>query len=83
LVLTSTHYVLNFGLLQDGYILPEDVVGEDAELEAVRRVDAPWWSSLQPLPICSRWTYSPMPLKVKPPLLQAPVLPKDSGVKPC
>jgi hypothetical protein len=39
LVLTSTHYVLDFGLMQDGYILLEDIVGEDVELEAVRRVD--------------------------------------------
>jgi hypothetical protein len=33
LALTSTHYILDFGLLRDGYILPKDVVGEDAELE--------------------------------------------------
>jgi DNA repair exonuclease SbcCD ATPase subunit len=38
--LTSSHYKLNFTLLLDGYLVPEDVVGEEAELEAVRKVDA-------------------------------------------
>jgi hypothetical protein len=37
--LTSTHYKLDFILLRDGYVVPEDVVGKEAELEAVRVVD--------------------------------------------
>jgi hypothetical protein len=37
--LTSTHYNLNFTLLLDNYIVPEDIVGEEAELEAVRKID--------------------------------------------
>jgi hypothetical protein len=39
--LTSTHYKLNFTLLRDDYVVPEDVVGEEVELEAVRVIDAP------------------------------------------
>jgi hypothetical protein len=38
--LTSSHYKLNFTLLLDGYVVPEDVVGEEAELETVRKIDA-------------------------------------------
>jgi hypothetical protein len=38
--LTSTHYRLDFSLLQDGSIVPKDVDGEEAELEAARVVDA-------------------------------------------
>jgi hypothetical protein len=38
--LTSSHYKLNFTELLDGYVVPEDVVGEEAELEAVRKIDA-------------------------------------------
>jgi hypothetical protein len=38
--LTSSHYKLNFTELVDGYVVPEDVVGEEAELEAVRKIDA-------------------------------------------
>jgi hypothetical protein len=38
--LTSTHYKLDFSLLQDGSIVPKDVDGEEAELEAARVVDA-------------------------------------------
>jgi hypothetical protein len=38
--LTSSHYKLNFTLLLDGYVVPEDVVGEEPELEAVRKIDA-------------------------------------------
>jgi hypothetical protein len=37
--LTSNHYILDFGLLWDGYVFNEGVVSEDAELEAVRVVD--------------------------------------------
>jgi hypothetical protein len=43
--LTSTHYILDFSLLRDDYVFPEDIVGEDAELEVVRVVDA---SMLEP-----------------------------------
>jgi hypothetical protein len=38
--LTSSDYKLNFTLLLDGYVVPEDVLGEEAELEAVRKIDA-------------------------------------------
>jgi hypothetical protein len=38
--LTSPHYNLNFTLLWDDYVVPEDVVVEEAELEAVRVIDA-------------------------------------------
>jgi hypothetical protein len=38
--LTSTHYILDFSLLRDDYDVPEGVVGKEAELEAVRVVDA-------------------------------------------
>jgi hypothetical protein len=38
--LTSTHYLLDFGLLRDGYVLREGVVGDEAELEAIWVVDA-------------------------------------------
>jgi hypothetical protein len=37
--LTSNHFILDFGLLWDGYVFNEGVMGEDAELEAVRAVD--------------------------------------------
>jgi hypothetical protein len=38
--LTSSHYKITFTLLLNGYVVPEDVVGEEAELEAVRKIDA-------------------------------------------
>jgi hypothetical protein len=38
--LTSSHYNLDFTELLDGYVVPKDVVGEEAELEAVRKIDA-------------------------------------------
>jgi hypothetical protein len=38
--LTSTQYKLDFSLLRDVYVVPKDVVGEEAELEAVMVVDA-------------------------------------------
>jgi hypothetical protein len=37
--LTSSHYKLDFMELLDVYVVPEGVVGEEAELEAVRKID--------------------------------------------
>jgi hypothetical protein len=39
LELTSTHSKVNFTLLRDDYVVPVDVVGKEAELEAVRKID--------------------------------------------
>jgi hypothetical protein len=38
--LTSSHYKLNVKLQLDGYVVPEDVMGEEAEREAVKKIDA-------------------------------------------
>jgi hypothetical protein len=38
--LTSSHYKLDFTELLDFYVVPEGVVGEEAELEAARKIDA-------------------------------------------
>jgi hypothetical protein len=38
--LTSSHYKFDFTERLDGYVVPEGVVGEEAELEAVRKIDA-------------------------------------------
>jgi hypothetical protein len=38
--LTSAHYQVNFNALHDGYILPEGIEGDDAEVEAINEADA-------------------------------------------
>jgi hypothetical protein len=38
--LTSSHYKLDFTKLLDDYVVPEDVVGEKADLEAARKIGA-------------------------------------------
>jgi hypothetical protein len=37
--LTSTHYLVNFNALHDGYILPEGIEGDDTEVEAIKETD--------------------------------------------
>jgi hypothetical protein len=37
--LTSTHYLVNFNALRDGYILPKGIEGDDAEAEAIKEAD--------------------------------------------
>lgn len=38
--LTSMHYIVDLGSLGDSYVLPEGVEGDEAELEAIKAIDA-------------------------------------------
>jgi hypothetical protein len=60
--LTSTHNILDFGLLQDGYVFPEGIVGEEAELDETNRISANGNSTLCTLVIVPGSGYHVQPL---------------------
>jgi hypothetical protein len=73
--------MLDFSLLRDDYVVPEGVVGEEAELEAVRVVDASMADPAATLANMFEVDMFPDAARVKLPLLRAPALLEDLGAR--
>jgi hypothetical protein len=63
--LTSSDYKLNFTLLLDGYVVPEDVLARKLSLRRSGRLTHPWQTMLRPSPTCLRWICSQMRPRMK------------------